>query len=95
MDIASTGGNPEFGFGDPASYRIVIQGLLSKDWSDRLAGLAITTTNPEIDPPRTVLEGWIHDQAELNGVLTTLYELHLPLLSVEKLNDKTSVVGPE
>ena len=95
MDIASTRGNPDIGFGDPATYRIVIRGLLSKDWSDRLAGLAITTTHPETGPPRTILEGRIHDQAELNGVLTTLYELHLPLLSVEKLKDETSVGGPE
>jgi hypothetical protein len=32
------------------------------------------------------LVGLMRDQAELAGVLNTLYELHLPLLSVEYLN---------
>jgi hypothetical protein len=29
----------------------------------------------------------MRDQAELVGVLNTLYELHLPLLSVERIED--------
>jgi hypothetical protein len=29
----------------------------------------------------------MRDQAELAGVLNTLYEMHLPLLSVKYLND--------
>jgi hypothetical protein len=73
-------------FGDPATYRIVIQGTLTSEWSDRLAGLAVTATNPETGP-RTVLTGRIRDQAELNGVLATLYGWHLPLVSVSLLDD--------
>lgn len=33
--------------------------------------------------PRTLLSGPIRDQAELMGLLNTLYELHLTILSVE------------
>jgi len=33
----------------------------------------------------SILEGCLRDQAELAGVLSSLYELHLPLLSVEML----------
>ena len=94
MSITSNKSQHAFGFGSPATYRIVIQGVLSAEWSGRLAGLLIATTDPEIGPPQTTLEGRIHDQAELNGVLTTLYGLHLPLLSVEKLQEETSVGGP-
>jgi len=36
----------------------------------------------------TILIGQLQDQAELSGVLNTLYELHLPLLSVELLTDE-------
>jgi hypothetical protein len=36
--------------------------------------------------PVTELVGQVRDQAELAGVLDTLYELHLALLSVEYLN---------
>ncbi len=31
----------------------------------------------------SALDGWIRDQVELIGVLNSLYELHLPILSVE------------
>jgi hypothetical protein len=34
----------------------------------------------------TVLEGRLADQAALSGVLNTLYELHLPVISVECLD---------
>jgi len=34
----------------------------------------------------TVMEGRVSDQAELAGILNTLYELHLPLLSVQYLD---------
>jgi hypothetical protein len=33
----------------------------------------------------TTLEGQVRDQAELLGVLNTLYELHVPLLTVKHL----------
>jgi hypothetical protein len=38
--------------------------------------------------PMTILVGYLADQAALPGVLNALYELHLPLLSAENLDDK-------
>jgi hypothetical protein len=38
------------------------------------------------EPVMTLLEGELLDQAALAGVLTTLYDLHLPVLSVECLS---------
>jgi len=38
--------------------------------------------------PVTILVGHLPDQAALSGVLNTLYEMHLPLLSVENLDEK-------
>ena len=70
-------------FAGPATYRIVVQGVLSVHWRDRLAGLVITTASPPGQVPRTTLAGPIRDQAELNGVLDTLYGLHLPIITVE------------
>ena len=67
----------------PATYRIRVQGKLDHSWSDRLGGMAITTTATADKLPVTVLVGHLIDQAALAGVLNTLYELHLPLLSVE------------
>lgn len=71
-------------FGGPGTYRITVQGELDGSWSDRLAGLAITTVPRGEVTPRSHLEGRILDQAELRGVLESLYDMHLPILSVTR-----------
>ncbi len=76
-----------FTFDKPGKYRIRVQGILDKSWSERLGGLHITTSNLKDQGPVTALVGHVRDQAELAGVLNTLYERHLTLLSVECLND--------
>jgi len=69
-------------FDRPATYQISVQGLIDPDWSDRVAGMTICLTAEEASPPVTTLQGELGDQAALAGVLNTLYELHLPVLSV-------------
>ena len=71
--------------GKPASYCIEVQGCLDETWSDRLAGMRIRTSCRG-DTEVTTLSGQVRDQAELLGVLNSLYELHLPLLSLEILS---------
>ena len=73
-------------FGVAAVYRIVVQGVLARDWSDRLGGLTITTVERGERAKHTVLEGRILEQAQLSGVLDTLYGLHLPIVSVEEVD---------
>ena len=74
-------------FNRPGKYRIRIHGFLDTSWSERLAGLHITTSSSKDKEPIAVLSGKVRDQAELAGVLNTLYELHLTLLSVEYLDE--------
>ena len=74
-------------FTRPGNYHIRVQGYLDESWSERLAGLAITSGKRVDQKPVTALFGQVRDQAELAGVLNTLYELHLTLLSVEYLNE--------
>ena len=74
-------------FDQPGNYRIRIQGYLDESWSERLGGLRITTSKIGDQKPVSLLAGQLRDQAELAGVLNTLYELHLTLLSVEYLNE--------
>ena len=76
--------------GDMTTYRIQVQGRLDNRWSDRLGGMDINVDARESQPPITILEGHLPDQAALAGVLNTLYELRLPLLSVEKLDEQSS-----
>jgi hypothetical protein len=73
-----------FPFDSPGNYRIRVLGSLDERWSGRLGGLSIETSSLTEQSPVTALGGRIRDQAELSGVLNSLYELHLTLLSVEK-----------
>ncbi len=73
-------------FDRPGKYRIRVQGYLDETWSERLAGLRITTSTRGDQKPVTTLVGRVRDQSELTGVLNTLYQRHLTLLSVEHLN---------
>ena len=69
--------------GSPATYHIQVVGQLDENWSHRLGGLTITSTHVEDQRVITSLQGKLIDQAALFGVLMTLYDLRLPLLSVE------------
>ena len=75
-----------FEFGGPATYRIVVQGTVSREWSGRLGGMEITTSSREGGAPQTILLGRIRDQAALRGVLETVYAFHLPILEVKKID---------
>ena len=74
------------GFDSPATYRIGVQGRIPTKWCDRMEGMTITERAPEAESHVTTLLGELSDQAALAGVLNTLYELHLPVLSVERLS---------
>ena len=75
-----------FAFDRPGNYRIRVLGILDESWSARLGGLRISQREHEDqERPVTELIGKMRDQAELSGLLDTLYELHLTLLSVKYL----------
>ena len=63
------------------TYVILVQGMLEGSYSAALGGMAITVLETP-DGPCTTLAGVLTDQAALQGVLTTLYDLGLPVLSV-------------
>jgi hypothetical protein len=69
-------------FDRPATYRIRVQGRIAPAMSDILGGMMISQATVEASPPVTTLEGELRDQTALAGVLNSLYELHLPVLSV-------------
>jgi hypothetical protein len=85
-------GGKTFVFDTSGIYRIRVLGFLDESWSERLGGLRITESS-RIDQkdPVTELVGKVRDQAELSGVLNALYELHLPLVSVEILESEKHV----
>lgn len=69
---------------DAATYLIRVDGVLAPSWSDQLGGMRITVIETS-DDAVTELVGRLADQAALHGVLSGLYELGFPTLSVEYL----------
>ena len=69
----------------PAIYQIIVQGRIDPTMSDLLGGMAISLDTVQADHPVTTLYGELVDQAALAGVLNTLYELHLTVISVKRL----------
>lgn len=74
----------------PCRYRIEVQGEVGPNWSDRLGGMRVLPSTLVEGSKVTVLEGRVSDQAELSGILNTLYALHLPLLVVQCLGNEGS-----
>ena len=70
----------------PATYRIEVEGHLDESWSERLAGMHITSRKRSDQTTVTSLIGRLRDLSELSGVLNSLYDLHRPILKVEVVN---------
>jgi len=68
-------------------YRIRVKGTLDRRWSDWFDGCTITSqANDE-----TLLTGPVADQAALHGLLAKIRDLGLPLLSVKRVEDDSSM----
>jgi len=76
-----------FNVASQAEYKISVMGFLEDSYSDRLGGLSIQATQYDQQSGKliTILRGQVVDQAALLGVLNTLYNMRMPLLSVECL----------
>ena len=66
----------------PATYQIEVQGYLEEHWSDWFDGMAIVAQVGAEGTHVSRLTGTVVDQAALQGMLRKLYDLGLPLLSV-------------
>jgi hypothetical protein len=70
---------------EPAIYRIRVQGHLDTKWSAVLEDMNITEVKNSNDEAETILVGRLDDQAALSGVMNSLYEMHMAVLSTERL----------
>ena len=69
----------------PVTYRIRVQGLIDKSWFSYYDNMEIEVEKGTRNHPVTTLTGRVADQAALQGMLNLVYELRLPILSVECL----------
>ncbi|HEY6411924.1 MAG TPA: hypothetical protein VIY29_31075 [Ktedonobacteraceae bacterium] len=70
---------------EPAVYRIKIQGILDKNWSDYYGGITIEHEGDPKHSAMSILMGRLADQSALIGVLNSLHDIGHPILSVEYL----------
>ena len=63
---------------EPGRYEIRLKGHLDVRWAERFEGLSFTHARDGT----TILAGLVVDQAALYGLLRTVRDLALPLLSV-------------
>ncbi len=70
--------NSESDPGQPLVYQIRIKGHLGRQWTGWFGGLTLTLE----DNGETLLTGPVVDQAALHGVLRTVRDVGMPLLSV-------------
>lgn len=70
-----------------ATYQIIVQGTIDPSWTSRLAGMNVSERRSENGEIETVLVGRLADQTALSSVLNRLYELHLPVVSADCLDN--------
>ena len=72
------------------SYEIKVKGRVPGDWQNRLGAMQCLLDDGNDPEPGSTLIGQVRDQAELAGILNTLYELHLELLSVRRVDPEVA-----
>jgi hypothetical protein len=71
-------------FDEQRVYQIRVKGNLDREWSDWFDRFTIT---PQAND-ETLLVGAVADQCALHGLLAKIRDLGLPLLSVERVENK-------
>lgn len=69
----------------PAIYQIRVSGRVDPRWIHNVCGMQVTHAIRSPGKTESVLVGRLADQAALNGVLSALYEKHLPVIAIDHL----------
>lgn len=68
-----------------ATYQIEVEGRMLESWLDCFPVMDITKMERADKSVVTRMTGQVKDQSELSGMLNSLAELQLPILSVKKM----------
>jgi hypothetical protein len=83
MDPASS--LESFDFYSPVVFRIEVKGAIDSEMSDMLGGMKLFHYKKD-KVNITRLEGKILDQTALMGILSTLYDMRLPIIMIKRIN---------
>jgi len=70
-----------------ATYRIIVRGTINPSWESRLSGMSISERRSQDGAIETILVGSLPDQVALSSVLNVLYEMDLPFVSADCLEN--------
>ncbi len=73
-------------FDSAAYYKIAFHGEISGKWAESMHGMESEVVTSCGGIRVTFLSGWLRDQAALAGVLSTAYNMGIPLLSIQRLD---------
>jgi hypothetical protein len=82
--------HPEYSLDVRGQYRILIRGTLDAIWATRLGGMTVSASQLPDSTPATLLNGELADQSALVGVVNTLHDLGLSLVSIERVDDEAA-----
>ena len=85
MNTSEENNHTSFTFSKPAIYQIKVLGKVPSSWSERLSGMNLSYKEKKSGVVTTLI-GEMSDQAQLAGLLNSLHDLHMSVLSVERLN---------
>jgi hypothetical protein len=71
----------------PSNYEICIEGRLGEQTAAWFEDMTLKI-DQETDPPQTIIQGYVADQAALYGLINRARDLSLTLLSVKRLDEK-------
>jgi hypothetical protein len=74
-------------FNRSSEYQIRVKGVIGKSWLDRFGGMKVTLEEDNKGDSTYNMVGCLNDQTALAGILKTLYELHLTILSIQILDN--------
>jgi hypothetical protein len=74
-------------------YQIRVQGRLHEHWTNWFNGMAITFETASDGTPITTLTCAVVDQSALHGILETILNLNLPLISVLRIEPEAQVTS--
>lgn len=72
----------------PLQYEILVDGGLDQHWSTWFGGMTISLLPGDGSAEITRLCGPVADQAQLRGILNTIWDLNLGVLSLTVINDR-------
>ncbi|OGO16967.1 MAG: hypothetical protein A2Z02_01005 [Chloroflexi bacterium RBG_16_48_7] len=66
-------------------YELCVKGHLDERWMVRFEGMTVKTNFDQLQSPITLISGLVPDQAALHGILATIRDLGITVISINRV----------